>query len=255
MTPLADRWDGRWNSEDGRPQPRMRGAVAGPQFGTSGRNPYQSYQRPFGRDDDDDDDRPQASGTYRTVCVRLCDGYYFPINFAVTLERLGRDRDVCESRCGAQGRLFVHPSGGSPDDMVDLQGRPYRQLRTAFLYRTEFVPSCKCQPDPWESASLDRHRAYALAAEAKKGNKDAAKELQALQLKLKEAAKVAARSPPIPSAVPAANAGVSQNPTAAAAAAARQAEIAGREDGPLMGLGSDAAAKGKAERAFDPVGR
>jgi hypothetical protein len=225
--------------------------VPSPQFGTSGRNPYQSYQRPFGRDDGDDD-HPRAGGTYRTVCVRLCDGYYFPINFAVTSERLGRDRDVCESRCGAQGRLFVHPSGGSSDDMIDLQGRPYRQLRTAFLYRTEFVPSCKCRPDPWESASRDRHRAYALAVEAKKGNKDAAKELQALQVKLKEAAKVATQLAPVPPAAPV-NAGAPQNPAAAAAAAARQAEIAGREDGPFMGLGSDAAHKGKTERNPEPL--
>jgi len=155
------------------------------------------------------------------------------------------------------------------DDMVDLQGRPYRHLRTAFLYRTELVPSCKCQPDPWESASLDRHRAYALAAEAKKGNKDAAKELQALQLKLKEGAKVAAQLAPVPAAVPA-NAGAPPNPAVAASAAARQAELAGRQDGPFMGLGSDAASKGKSERAepvridrdrdwikraFEPVGR
>jgi hypothetical protein len=148
--------------------------------------------------------------------------------------------------------------------MVDLRGRPYRQLRTAFLYRTEFVPSCKCQPDPWEAASQNRHHAYALAAEARKGSKDAAKELQALQLKLKEAAKVAARPAQVPPAVSPVHAGTPQNAAAAAAAAARQAEIAGREDGPVMGLGSDASPKGKPEplrvnrdrdwikRAFDP---
>ena len=27
------------------------------------------------------------SGTYRTVCVRSCDGYYFPISYATTAER------------------------------------------------------------------------------------------------------------------------------------------------------------------------
>ncbi|HEY6027233.1 MAG TPA: DUF2865 domain-containing protein, partial [Pseudolabrys sp.] len=29
----------------------------------------------------------QAGGTYRTVCVRTCDGYYFPISFATTPDR------------------------------------------------------------------------------------------------------------------------------------------------------------------------
>ena len=71
-------------------------------------------------------------------------------------------------------------------------GRPYRQLKTAFLYRTEYVSSCTCQPQPWDQASLDRHRLYALAAAANKGSKDAAKEMKALQAKLKEDARVAA---------------------------------------------------------------
>jgi hypothetical protein len=220
MTPLAD-----W--EDRAPPPR---------FGASARNPYQSRRDPrfFGDDGDEDDDRPRLSGAYRTVCVRLCDGYYFPIGFAVTPERFARDRSVCESSCSGQGRLFVQRSlDGSADDMVDLQGRPYRQLPTAFRYRSEYVPSCKCRPDPWEAASLDRHRAYALAAAARKGNKDAAKELQALQSKAREAARTAATAPPT---------------DAGAAAAARQAEIAGREDGGIMGLGSDGAPKPRAER-------
>ena len=96
--------------------------------------------------------------------MRLCDGYYFPISFSVTPDRLERDAQVCASRCGSQGRLFVHNNpGGSADDMVDLAGRPYRQLKTAFLYRTEYVASCTCQPQPWEAASQDRHRGYALA--------------------------------------------------------------------------------------------
>jgi hypothetical protein len=174
--------------------------------------------------------------TYRTLCVRLCDGYYFPVSFAVGADRLERDRGVCESRCGAQGRLFVHRNpGGSTDDLQDLAGRPYRQLRTAFLYRSEFVPSCKCQPDPWETASQDRHRLYALTAAVRKGDKDAAKELQVLQAKLKETAKLAAR-PGSPSAT---SSGDGMRPGMDPAASARAAEIARREDGTYMGLGGD----------------
>src|SRR5690606_29512315 len=30
-------------------------------------------------------------GTYRTVCVRLCDGFFFPISFATTPDRFGAD--------------------------------------------------------------------------------------------------------------------------------------------------------------------
>lgn len=129
--------------------------------------------------------------TFRSVCVRLCDGYYFPLSFAVPAARLRRDSEVCTARCGAQGRVFVHPSpGGSVDDMVDLQGRPYSGLSTAFLYRTEYVASCKCQPHPWETAAIERHRGYALALATKNGDADAARELQSVQARLRELARL-----------------------------------------------------------------
>jgi len=236
MSVLAERGYGSWGASGG-PRVRMREAPAGWQFGAPSRNPYQTYGSPrregwygwYG----DDEERPPVVSTYRTLCVRLCDGYYFPISFAVTPDRLDRDRNVCASRCGAQGRLFVHRSmDTSSDDMVDLQGRPYRSLPTAFLYRTDYVPSCKCQPDPWEAAALDRHRSYALAAAARKGNKEATKELQALQAKMREDAKVAAKPSP-PSVV---GVGGPLSP----AAAARQAEIAKSEDGNIMLLGGGA---------------
>jgi hypothetical protein len=217
MTPLQDRWSGQ-----SRPGWRV---IAGPQFGGSSRGP--SWGRPWGFGDEPEEERP-AAGASRTVCVRLCDGYYFPINFAVTRDKLQRDSGVCASRCGAQGRLFVHRNpGGSVEDMEDLSGRPYRQLRTAFLYRTELVANCKCQPDPWDEAAQNRHRAYALALEARKGSKTAAKELQTLQDKMRQAAS-AAQSQPAP-AGPAA-AGAPPPP-------AGDTEVARRDDGSLMRLG------------------
>jgi hypothetical protein len=217
MTPLQDRWSGQ-----SRPGWRV---IAGPQFGGSSRGP--SWGRPWGFGDEPEEERP-AAGAYRTVCVRLCDGYYFPINFAVTRDKLQRDSGVCASRCGAQGRLFVHRNpGGSVEDMEDLSGRPYRQLRTAFLYRTELVANCKCQPDPWDEAAQNRHRAYALALEARKGSKTAAKELQTLQDKMRQAA-AAAQSQPAPAGLAAA--GAPPPP-------AGDTEVARRDDGSLMRLG------------------
>jgi hypothetical protein len=240
MTPLADRWDG--GGAYGRPQPRVWGSAGSP-FGSSSRNPNRRYDDDNGPFGSDDDERP--IGTFRTVCVRLCDGYYFPVSFAIGADRLARDRNLCESRCGAQGRLFVHPNpGGSIDDLRDLNGRPYSQLRTAFLYRTEYVPSCACQPQPWDQASQDRHRLYALAESARKGSKEAGKELVVLQAKLKETAKLAARSGDASAASP----GDATRPGMDPAASARAAEIARREDGNYMGLANDGAPKVKSDR-------
>jgi hypothetical protein len=227
MTSLQERW-----SAQSRPGWRV---IYGPQLGGSSRGP--SRGRPWGFGEGEEERPAEIAGVYRTVCVRLCDGYYFPINFAVTRDRLQRDSNVCASRCGAQGRLFVHRNpGGSVEDMEDLSGRPYRALRTAFLYRTEYVANCKCQPDPWEQAAQDRHRAYALAQEARKGSKAAAKELQVLHDRMRAAASATAAQPAASGAT-----GMS------GPAPAPDTRLVRRDDGTLMRLGSSEGPKERPE--------
>lgn len=109
------------------------------------------------------------SGTYRTLCVRLCDGYYWPVSFSTTRDGIGEDKETCEASCGVPVKLFYYRNpDGQPEDAVDLKGEPYAQLANAFRYRNEYVSQCKCQPDPWEAASLDRHKQYAALAQAGK---------------------------------------------------------------------------------------
>jgi hypothetical protein len=105
---------------------------------------------------------PEMVTTYRTLCVRLCDGFYFPISGATPQSRFARDADACNASCGAEARLFYHPNvGGNADTMVDLTGMAYSALPNAFKYRQMLVPSCRCRPQPWSDAELERHRAYA----------------------------------------------------------------------------------------------
>ena len=70
-----------------------------------------------------------TGGTYRTLCVRLCDGFSFPISYSTLRERFAADAKQCEQRCPSRSRLFVHRNPGEDvDDMVDLDGRRYRNL-------------------------------------------------------------------------------------------------------------------------------
>jgi hypothetical protein len=120
------------------------------------------------------DRRKRNSGTYRTLCVRLCDGFHFPVSDSTRRERLSGDAKQCEQRCPARSRLFVHRNPGEGvDDMVDLQGHPYRNLPTALLYQTKFVADCTCHGNPWDEAALARHRTYAEDASKKLAGKTA----------------------------------------------------------------------------------
>lgn len=85
--------------------------------------------------------------TYRTVCVRLCDGYYFPISFSTLPNHFQRDAEACQSKCAAPAQLYYHQNpGGAVDQMVAFDNsQQYTKLKTAFLYRKEFVNGCSCK--------------------------------------------------------------------------------------------------------------
>ena len=82
---------------------------------------------------------------YRTVCVRLCDGYYWPISFATDSADLARDSAKCEQSCSMPAKLYYAPMLGEAPELVDLNGQPYTKLGTAFRFRVSYNPSCKCR--------------------------------------------------------------------------------------------------------------
>jgi hypothetical protein len=131
------------------------------------------------RHDDDDVAEPSArasGGGHHTVCVRMCDGFYWPVSYSAPRSRFYRDANTCSSSCGSEAKLFHYPThGGQMQDAVDLGGRAYISLPTAFKYRKTLVQGCTCKPAPWSEAEMDRHRIYALNEAAAKGEQPAGK--------------------------------------------------------------------------------
>ena len=89
-----------------------------------------------------------GDGTYRTLCVRTCDGYYFPISFSTTSDHFAEDAHSCEAMCpGAEARLFYYQNpGGAPENMTSITGEQYSSLPNAFKYRTSLDSACTCRP-------------------------------------------------------------------------------------------------------------
>ena len=92
-------------------------------------------------------DPSQQSGTFRTVCVRTCDGAYFPISFATVPARFPDDEKTCKALCpAAEAVLYTHRNPGEDmNSAVSTSGQPYTALPTAFKFRSEFNPSCSCK--------------------------------------------------------------------------------------------------------------
>lgn len=104
---------------------------------------------------DEEGGRPGGGGqfsalpyaTYRTVCVRLCDGYYFPISFSTLPNHFQRDAEVCQSKCAAPVELYYYQNPGSQmEQAVGARTQePYTKLKSAFRYRKEYVAGCSCK--------------------------------------------------------------------------------------------------------------
>lgn len=96
------------------------------------------------------------SGTYRTVCVRSCDGAYFPISFATVPARFPDDEQSCKALCpAAEATLFVYRNPGEDmNSAVSINGQPYTSLPNAFHFRSEFNPQCSCKAagQTWQDA-------------------------------------------------------------------------------------------------------
>jgi len=112
--------------------------------------------------------RPERSklgvfgGSY-VVCVRACDGSFFPVSyFGGNASHLG---DVCQSLCpNTTVAVYAMPFGGTIDEAVSATGEPYANLPNAHKFEQAFDAGCSCRApgQSWAEALA--------AAEAKYGH-------------------------------------------------------------------------------------
>ncbi len=115
------------------------------------------------------------AGPYTTMCVRSCDGFYFPLRQNANPEYFARDAQTCTSECGSEARLFFFPlHTGNPATMVDLAGRKYADAPNAFAFQRAIAPGCRCKPAPWSKEAAEKHQKYAAEEEAHRAEQAAA---------------------------------------------------------------------------------
>lgn len=89
-------------------------------------------------------------GEFSTMCVRTCDGYFFPISPNSSSGDFERDQKNCETTCpGTQVQLYYRPAGDEATEtmMSVAGGEAYSSLPTAYLYRDVTKPrpaACGC---------------------------------------------------------------------------------------------------------------
>ena len=87
----------------------------------------------------------QGGGSGKPVCVRLCDGYFFP------LASLGNRGSVdtgqmCQAQCpGAETEAFTMGAGEDIEHATGEGGKSYMELENALRYQKATVPDCSCR--------------------------------------------------------------------------------------------------------------
>jgi Protein of unknown function (DUF2865) len=105
-----------------------------------------------------------VAGGAHTVCVRACDGSFFPVSYTGAASRADSLEEVCRSLCpNAEVALYSFPLGGTVDEAVSSTGEPYASLPNARKFEQSYDSSCSCRApgQSWAEALA--------AAEAKYG--------------------------------------------------------------------------------------
>jgi len=98
---------------------------------------------------------PVLDGT-RTVCVRTCDGYVFPLGRLRSRNDLPVHEAACAAACPNAPTLLFTLAGGRSEmeQAVSLKGQPYLAASWANVYRQKRVENCACRPPGVASVPL-----------------------------------------------------------------------------------------------------
>lgn len=138
----------RYNSECANPQPTnfltalFGGGRSGPnEVQTEPLNPDAApIEKPV------DANPGEARAGSKAVCVRSCDGSFFPVSYSASSGRLQSLDDMCHALCpNAEVSLFTYPASGEIEQAVSMTGARYMDSPNALKFRQSFDPSCSCR--------------------------------------------------------------------------------------------------------------
>lgn len=94
----------------------------------------------------------QAAPLGRAMCVRSCDGFYFPLANSPG-GREGAD-EMCQALCPASPTRAFFNDSGSMDSAIDSRGIRYASTPTAYRFRRQISSTCGCKPagETWSTA-------------------------------------------------------------------------------------------------------
>jgi hypothetical protein len=88
----------------------------------------------------------EARAGSKAVCVRSCDGGFFPVSYSASGGRLQGLEDMCHALCpNADVSLYTYPAAGEIEQAVSISGARYMDSPAALKYRQSFDSTCSCR--------------------------------------------------------------------------------------------------------------
>lgn len=97
----------------------------------------------------------QPTGGAEALCVRTCDGGFFPLVYSS--RHVGPDAltELCKASCpNTEVKVYTRIPGQEVKTAVGLDGTPYMSLPAALKFEKSYDPACTCKPanEPWAQA-------------------------------------------------------------------------------------------------------
>ncbi len=82
----------------------------------------------------------------RVICVRQCDGAFYPLAVEVSPDRIDGLDQICKAQCpNAQASAYSLRGDDDVSQAVAPDGSTYQALPSAFAYQKASVPACSCR--------------------------------------------------------------------------------------------------------------
>ena len=168
-----------------------------------------------------DEESINAHGGSQAVCVRGCDGGFFPL--PLSSHHSGESlTEMCEALCpGTEASVYTRNPDSEIKTAVSIHGTPYMDLPNALKFQKSFDPACTCRPagKTWAEALAN---AETVLGNQRKGDIMVTPEKSAemARPKLDPKAKTSIQSDSLPAANPTAGAAKATEASPASNAAA-----------------------------------
>ncbi len=93
-----------------------------------------------------DGEGKEARAGSKAVCVRSCDGSFFPVSYSAGGSRLDDLQDMCRALCpNADVSLYTYSPSADIETAVSITGARYMDSPTALKYRKSLDNTCSCR--------------------------------------------------------------------------------------------------------------